>query len=118
MYCLTRTHGRARGGSSKILDAVAAKEPGGSNLTLNYFWLGMISLAWAAHAAAAGATAPSFGTALVPGEQSAALHGVVLPDAVHDVAFAEFMNLPWSAQLGAVVEPSTNMCVQPHFACA
>ncbi len=79
-------------------------------MTLNYFWLSMISLAWAAHAAAAGAAAPSFGRAVVPGEHSAALHGVVLPDAEHDVAFAEFMNLPWSTPLGAVCEQRICAC--------
>jgi hypothetical protein len=102
MYILARLHGRARGGSSKILDAVAANEPGGANVTLNYFWLTMISLAWAAHAAAVGvASAPSFGVAASSAEQHASTHGVTLASSEREVTFAEFANLPHSARLGA-----------------
>jgi hypothetical protein len=104
MYCLTRIHGRSRGGSSKILDAVAASEPGGANVTLNYFWLSMISFAWACHASALGeAAAPSFGATTLSEEESLSLHGVVLPSTTRDVSFAEFMRLPHSARLGATM---------------
>jgi hypothetical protein len=109
MYCLTRTHGRARGGSSKILDAVAANEPGGANMTLNYFWLTMISLAWATHAAALGpAATPHFGMTVLSADDRS--HGVSLPSATLEVTFAEFMSLPQSGLLGAVLELKLLFC--------
>ena len=100
MYCLTRTNGRARGGSSKTLDAMTASEPGGSSLTLNYFWLTMISLAWASHAATVGpVAAPSFGVMMLGDSAS---HGIGLPSVTRDLEFADFMLLPPCAALGEV----------------
>ena len=98
MYCLTRSIGRASGGSGRILDAMSASVPGGSNVTLDYFWLSMLSLAWASHAAAVGpARAPSFGMTTIDGS-----HGVDLQGA-HVLWFDDFMQLPQSAKLGAVL---------------
>ena len=99
MYCLTRSIGRGRGGSSKILDAMSASAPGGSHVTLDYFWLTMISLSWASHASSVGAAAaPSFGVTKSDGVD----HGVQLPDVAVEMPFEDFMRLPHCEKLGAV----------------
>lgn len=100
MYCLTRTHGRARGGSSRILDAMAAGVPGGSNVTLDYFWLTMMSLAWASYAATLRPDeAPSFGMLKSDGR---GFHDrVELPEA-HSLDFQDFIQLPHCTKLGAL----------------
>jgi hypothetical protein len=98
MYCLSRSIGRASGGSGRILDAMSVSVPGGSNVTLDYFWLSMLSLAWASHAAAVGpARAPSFGMMASDGS-----HGVIVPGA-NVMWFDNFMQLPQCAKLGAVL---------------
>lgn len=102
MYCLTRTIGRARGGSSRILDTMSASVPGGSNLTLDYFWLTMLSMAWASHAAAVGPEqAPSFGVLRNSGR---VFRGVDLPDA-QALEFEDFMQLPPCAKLLGAIFP-------------
>ena len=70
-------------------------------MTLDYFWLTMISLSWASHASSVGAAvAVSFGVMKSDGGD----HGVQLPDVEHNMSFEDFMRLPHCAKLGVGVD--------------
>mmetsp|Transcript_55141 Transcript_55141/g.172903 ORF Transcript_55141/g.172903 Transcript_55141/m.172903 type:complete len:520 (+) Transcript_55141:89-1648(+) len=45
VWCLLREHGRMKGGTEKVLQALQQAEGSGHNVTASYFWLQMVTLA-------------------------------------------------------------------------